>query len=243
MVWRSGFQSLVEALYPATCLSCEARIEGAAGLCSRCWISSHFIAGLVCNACGTPLTGASNELETCDECIETPRIWSAARAVFLYEEHARKLVWELKYADRPEVARAAGGWLWQALKPILPENPLVTAVPLHWTRLLKRKYNQSELLALALCSEAGIKHVPNLLRRVKRTPQLVGLDRDERQRWLNGAITAPTKRRPIISGRHIVLVDDVMTTGATLTAATQALQTANAASVTALCLARAAKRD
>lgn len=243
MVWRRGIQTVVEALYPSACLSCGLPVDGQAGLCAKCWLSSHFIAGLVCNSCGKPLIGRSQEAETCDDCLDNPRPWLAARGVFLYEERARNLVWSLKYSDRSEIASAAGPWLLRAISPVLPENPLVVAVPLHWTRILKRKYNQSELLARELARSGNLEHAPELLKRIKRTPELAGLKKDARETALQDAIAVRPSQRARAEGRNVLLVDDVMTTGATLESATNACLAQNAASVSAVFLARAAKND
>ena len=243
MVWRRGIQTVVEALYPSACLSCGKPVEGQAGLCAKCWLSSHFIAGLVCNTCGKPLIGQSHEAEICDNCLNNPRPWSAARGVFLYEERARNLVWGLKYSDRSEIASAAGPWLLRAISPVLPENPLIVAVPLHWTRILKRKYNQSELLARALAKSGNFELAPELLKRVKRTPELAGLKKDARENALQGAIEVRQSQRARVERRNVLLVDDVMTTGVTLESAAKACLAQHAASVSAVFLARAAKND
>ncbi len=243
MSWRSGIQTVVGAIYPATCLTCANPVEGGRGLCTECWPHSHFISGLVCDACGCQLIGASNETELCDDCLSEQRGWTRGRSVFAYQDGGARLVWDLKYRDRPEIATTAGAWLLAALKPILPDDPLIAPIPLHWTRLLKRKYNQSELLSAAMCRAGGLVHAPRLLKRVKRTPTLLNLDKDERAEVLAGAIVVTQKMKPNVQGRNVVLVDDVMTSGATMNEAAKACLASGAASVSAVFLARAAKND
>lgn len=243
MGWRAGIQTVVQTLYPSTCLSCATPTEGGAGLCSPCWVGSHFIAGLVCDGCGVSLMGTSGEDELCDDCLKEPRNWAKGRAVFLYKDGARKLVWDLKYADRSEVATAAGPWLAAALAQIKVEDPLIAPIPLHWTRLLKRKYNQSELLSQALSRTSGSEHAPGLLKRVKRTPTLFNLSKEEREAALTDAIGVNSRFAPLLEGRNVVIVDDVMTTGSTMNAAAKACLSKGARSVNAVFLARAGKND
>ena len=148
---------------------------------------------------------------------------------------------ELKHGDRPEIARPAALWMARAGHSILQPDMLIVPVPLHWTRLLKRRYNQSALLAQALSQETGLSHCPDLLLRAKRTAMLDGKSLQQRFADLSGAIAVHTKRRHRIAGRRVLLVDDVMTTGATLGACAQACLNAGAADVCTLTLARVAK--
>lgn len=158
-----------------------------------------------------------------------------------YSGKARSLILALKHGDRPELARPAARWMAQAGREIIRPGLLVAPVPLHWSRLLRRRYNQSALLAQHLSRECGLDCVPDLLLRTRRTPVLDGKTAHERAKVLEGAIAAHPRRRHHILGRDILLIDDVMTSGATLSACTRVCQSAGANHIFVLALARVAK--
>ncbi|KKL04762.1 hypothetical protein LCGC14_2612820 [marine sediment metagenome] len=153
----------------------------------------------------------------------------------------RRLVLALKHGDRQEIARPAARWLVHAAQGILPEQALIAPVPLHWRRLLKRRYNQSALLAKALAGQTGHSWCPDLLQRTRHTPSLDGLSRAERFDVLQEAICVHPRRRHRIMRRPVILVDDVLTSGATLTACAEACIAAGSGPVFVLALARVAK--
>lgn len=199
----------------------------------------HFISGTVCEACGIPLPGETDGFRLeCDSCLRHPKPWSQGRSALLYEGQGRKLVLALKHGDRTEIAGPAASWLHRAAEPLLDGDPLICPVPLHWTRLLKRKYNQSALLAAALASRGGWEHCPDLLRRARRTPSLEGKSREQRYRLLGSSIFVPQGRNHKVKGRAVLIVDDVMTSGATLSACTDACLQAGADEVQVAVLAR-----
>ena len=219
-------------------------MESDFGLCSLCWRETPFIGGTVCEGCGIPLQGAvdGHRIE-CDDCMQTLRPWRQGRAALLYADRARQLVLALKHGDRPDIARPAGAWLARAARPMIEPGTLIAPVPLHRTRLLRRRYNQAALLAAALAREVGADHCPDLLIRNRRTPKLEDVTAEERLEILRGAITAHPKRRHRMAGRPVLLVDDVMTSGATLAACAGACHAAGAGSVDVVVLARVAKDD
>ncbi|EAR53077.1 Competence protein F [Oceanicola granulosus HTCC2516] len=234
-------QSLLRAIYPAQCLLCEELTVEEQGLCPACWARTPFLFGLVCDLCGTALPGVDEGVPVhCDDCLRTARPWDRGRAALRYDEAARELVLRLKRADRTELARPAARWLGRAAAPLLEPAPLLVPVPLHRTRLLGRRYNQSALLAQALGRELGLPVAPDLLVRRVRTRPLAGRSHAERFALLADAIALHPRRR-LEEGGAVLLVDDVMTSGATLAASTEALRAAGAGRVCVLTLARAVK--
>ncbi|MEZ5799103.1 MAG: double zinc ribbon domain-containing protein [Paracoccaceae bacterium] len=235
-------QRAIRAIYPPQCMTCNALVASDFGLCAQCWRETPFITGLVCCKCGSPLPGEAADADAiCDECLQTARPWAQGRAAMLYGGNARKMILALKHGDRMELARPAGGWLRQAALPLLRPTTLLVPVPLHWTRMLRRKYNQSALLAAALAAAAGVEHCPDALRRHRNTGSQEGRDRDARFHNVTGAFSVHPGRAARVRDRSVLLVDDVMTSGATLAAAAEACLAGGAAEVSVLALARVAK--
>ncbi len=229
-------------IYPARCLSCGSVVDGDFGLCGPCWRDTAFIGGTICDACGVPLPGVEDvDTPHCDACLQTPRPWKCGRAAMLYRDTGRKLVLALKHGDRQEIAHPAGLWLLAAAKGIMTQNTLIAPVPLHWQRMIKRRYNQSALLAKSLSAQADRPMCPDLLQRFRRTRSLDGLGREERKSVMENAIRVHPRRRHRLIGRPILLVDDVMTSGATLAACTRACLEAGSGPVCVVTLARVGK--
>lgn len=237
-----GMQAAVRLIYPPQCLTCESLVTTDFGLCPRCWRETPFIAGLVCDCCGAPLPGDDpGHPVQCDDCLAIARPWSRGRAAMLYRDNARRLVMAFKHGDRLDLAKPAAGWLKRAAEPLLAPDTLVAPVPLHWLRLIRRRYNQSALLAGQLARLAALPHCPDLLIRRRNTRSQEGRDREGRFVNVAEAIRANPKRLWQMEGRPVLLVDDVMTSGATLGACADACLAAGAARVDVVVLARVAK--
>lgn len=237
----SGLQIGLDTLYPARCLGCGDVVDSDYGLCGPCWRDTAFIGGLICDCCGTPLPGnASDQGQRlrCDQCMKEPPPWTQGRAALIYGDTGRKLVLALKHGDRQEIAQPAGLWMANAVRDVVAEEALILPVPLHWQRMIKRRYNQSALLAKALAARLGLPWAPDVLQRVRPTPSLDGLNRVQRADVLADAIRVHPRRRHRIAARPVVLVDDVMTSGATLAACTRACLEAGAGPVKVVTLAR-----
>ena len=239
---RAGLQGALGLMFPPQCISCGAPTASDFGLCAACWRETPFVTGLVCDRCGTPLPGEDEgRAEYCDDCLTIARPWNRGRAALLYKDNGRKIVLALKHGDRMDLARPAGEWLWRAARPILAPGMLVAPVPLHWTRLFRRKYNQSALLSKSIARLAGLEHCPDLLIRTRRTHSQDGRDREARFANLSGALSVAPRHRGLVTGRAVLLVDDVMTSGATFAVAADACLASGAASVSVATLARVAK--
>lgn len=235
-------QSAIRFLYPAQCLTCEASTEADFALCSKCWGATAFISGLVCDACGMPLPGDDVSGDTyCDSCLIAPRPWSRGRAAVMYEGNARKMVLALKHGDRQDMVRLFGVWMAQSARPLLSQNTLLAPVPLHWKRMISRRYNQAALMGNAVAQQTGCAFIPDLLKRSRKTKIQDGMTRDERFENARGAFALQPKYAQEILGRNVLLIDDVMTSGATLSACTEACFQAGASDVSVLVLARVAR--
>ena len=237
-----GLQGALQLLYPPQCISCAAPVQSDFGLCADCWRDTPFVSGMICDQCGVPLPGSDpKERALCDDCMTIARPWDRGRAALLYQGNGRNLVLALKHGDRMDLARPSAAWMARAAASILTPGMLVVPVPLHWMRLFRRRYNQAALLSRAIAASAKLEHCPDAILRKRSTGNQDGKTRDARFANLVGAFSVPKAREPRIRDRDILLVDDVMTSGATFSAATEALFSAGARSVSVLALARVAK--
>ncbi len=226
-------------IYPPLCLSCSGETDSA-GLCAKCWTETQFITGHKCDCCGTPLLGDPDDVP-CDNCIRYPPVWSQGRAVAVYSGGARRISLALKHGDRLDMGPTLARWMVTAGADVMDGIDIVAPVPLHWTRMLKRRYNQAAELSKHIAKVGEITHVPDLLTRFKRTSMQMDMTRDERFENQREALKMTNRFTELIQGKRILMVDDVMTTGATLSACAQACISGGAAHVNVLVFARVAR--
>jgi ComF family protein len=230
-------RAVVDGVLPPRCLACGATVDEVEALCGPCWASISFFAPPWCAICGLPFPHPMGEDAVCADCARQQPSWDRARAVLRYDRHSRRLVLMLKHGDQTHLAGAFGRWMYRAGAEVLAGADLLMPVPLHWTRLFGRRFNQAALLARAIYSAGGPSVAADWLVRRRRTPSQGLLGPAARARNVRGAFAL--RRGRSVEGKRIVLIDDVLTTGATAEECARVLRRAGAASIGVLVLARA----
>lgn len=234
-------QAVLRLVYPPRCMSCGENVTEEGMLCGACRGDTPFIDGLVCDLCGQPQPGDNpDEIVHCDDCLTILRPWARGRAALLYAGRSKKMIMSFKHGDRVDLAQPMGRWLTRAIRPILRGDMVVVPVPIHWTRLIMRRFNQSAMLAGVVAEETGLRLLPDALQRRRRTRSQDGMTRTERFVNVADAIVPRQGAASAIGGKDVLLIDDVMTTGATLAASAEALHAAGANRVCVGVLARVA---
>ncbi len=229
---------MLDALLPLQCLSCGAVVAGPGLLCPTCWDGVVFLSPPYCDACGLPFEYDPGEGVLCGACCRQRPVYQRARAVMAYGALSRRLILAFKHGDRTDAAPALGGWLMRAGNDLIADADLVAPVPLHWTRLFTRRFNQAALLAQALRRHGGPPVALDLLIRRRRTPSQGRLGPAQRRRNVRGAFALRSSLVREIKGKRVLLLDDVLTTGATVSACARALLKSGAGAVDVLTLAR-----
>ena len=236
---RAVLGTALDLALPPLCPACREPVDGRA-LCSACWSKLSFITRPYCERLGIPFVYDPGPGILSMEAIADPPAYRRARAAVRFDEIARALVHALKYGDRLDLAPMMGRWVSHAGRELLAEADALVPVPLHWRRLWARRFNQSAMLAAAISAESSVPIAAGVLKRVKPTAQQVGLSRTERAANVQGAFRVPPEATAAVAGRRLVLVDDVLTSGATVDGCARALLRAGAANVDVLIFARVA---
>src|SRR5271163_1916055 len=235
--WSHAARLALDIALPTLCVACREPVDGD-GVCATCWAKLSFIAPPYCPRLGIPFVYDPGPDMLSMEAIASPPAYARARAAVRYDDVARTLVHALKYQDRTDLAPAMGRWMARAGRELLTDADALVPVPLHWKRGWSRRYNQSGALARVIERQTGVKLASEALRRVRPTQQQIGLSRAERASNVQGAFKVAADRKADIAGRRVILIDDVLTSGATAGACAQALLRAKAAQVDVLVFAR-----
>jgi ComF family protein len=231
-------QAFLDLVLPHRCAACGDIVAGDPGFCPACFHDLRFITAPVCAQCGTPFDVPVPASTRCGGCLASPPSWSAARAVWRYDGTARAPILRLKYGDRTDLAGLFSAHLHRLVNDMPTVDTLLVPIPLHRWRLFQRTFNQAGLLAQALAKRTGLPVSQTALHRIRRTRPQQGLTRSQRHLNMRAAFHVPAVARPLVQGKTIILVDDVLTTGATVEAAAKVLLRAGAADIKVVTLAR-----
>jgi ComF family protein len=227
--WRGA----LEFLTPSRCLTCQTPVQESASVCTECWQKLKLLDDPVCDVLGTPFAYDQGEGILSPAALADPPAWDRSRAAVIFDDQSKEFVHALKYRDQMEAGIFMARLMGSAGRKLIAEADVVVPVPLHYWRLWKRRFNQAAFLAQRIAKSAGKPFAPRLLIRHRATPPQVGLDAKERRKNVRKAF----KVRGSLEGKCVLLIDDVRTTGATLSACTDVLKSAGAARVWVLTFA------
>ncbi|MCE9520987.1 MAG: ComF family protein, partial [Alphaproteobacteria bacterium] len=232
-------RAVLDLVLPPLCLKCREPVAAPQSVCAACWKELRFLGPPQCAQCGLPFPHALGAGVKCAICIARPPVFELARSAVAYDDASRDLILSFKHADRLEAVPLFARWIATAGQEALVGADMLVPVPLHWRRLASRRYNQAAVLALALGKLTALPVETGLLTRVRATPSQ-GEMPSARARAKNVVRTfaVAEKAKPRLAGRKVVLVDDVLTTGATLNACAKVLGKSGAAAVSFITLAR-----
>ncbi|MDD3370621.1 MAG: ComF family protein [Alphaproteobacteria bacterium] len=238
MSWTLLFSRLIDLLLPPLCLLCDEPVPDRATLCPDCWKKVQFISHPFCARCGTPFDFPVEDGTLCGSCLADPPPFAKARAAMVYDDASKRLVLNFKHGDRLHSAKALANWMSLAGADLLGGADALVPVPLHRRRLFARRYNQSAILAQQIGLASGKPVLVDALLRIRNTPQQKELKRKERKDNVHGAFAVPPEKKNDIGGKTLVLIDDVLTTGATAQECARTLLAEGAEAVHVLTLSR-----
>jgi len=236
-LWARTTRVALDLALPTLCAACREPVAGE-GLCAACWSQLAFLEPPYCERLGIPFVYDPGPGILSMQAIADPPAYGRARAAVRYDDIARTMVHALKFHDRVDLAPVMGRWMARAAAPLLADAELIVPVPLHWRRSFSRRYNQAGALAREIGRRSHVPVARDALQRIRPTEHQIGLSRAERAANVQGAFKVPPERKAEVQGRRILLIDDVLTSGATVDACARALLRARAKAVDVAVFAR-----
>jgi ComF family protein len=237
-------RAVLDAMLPPRCPACGEMVAAQGSLCPACWTQLRFIAEPAYQRCALPVPQAAPGLVVCPTCIADPPVYQRARAALRYDPACAPMILAMKHRAKLQAVPAFGGWMTRAGQDLFEGADALVPVPLHRWRMLKRGFNQSSLLADVVSSRAGVPSFKDVLVRRHATRSQQGLGAAERlYNITSGSFEVAARRRSQVEGRRLILVDDVLTTGSTLSACADVLLRSGAANVDVLALARVVRDE
>ncbi|MCI3131674.1 ComF family protein [Phenylobacterium aquaticum] len=235
--WISALRAGLDLIFPPQALDDGPRPQSV-GLSPEAWSRITFLDDPVCDGCGVPFEFHQGPGVRCAACMARPRAFDRARAACLYDDASRGPILQLKHADRTDLSPLFARWISRAARELIAEADVIVPVPLHPTRLLRRRFNQSAEIARPLARLTGLAYLPDALRRVRATETQGGKSGGGRRRNVAAAFAVPASQARRLAGRRVLLIDDVLTTGATAEGCARALKGAGAQCVNLAVIAR-----
>lgn len=230
-------QAFLQIVLPPTCISCSDIVEMQGQICGSCWGDVAFIGKYKCHCCGLPFAFDMGKSAHCQHCIATKPEFKKVRAVCKYEGTGRRLAAKLKFHDKTHIAGSMGRMMFNAGAEVLKGADIIAPIPLHKRRQFWRKYNQAALLANELANyDAEKEYASQLMKRIRATIPQTQLAYAKRQENVEDAFVVDDTID--VQGKTILLIDDVMTTGATMNSCAKSLKDAGAKKVNGLVFAR-----
>jgi ComF family protein len=232
---------LIDFVIPPRCILCQAIIITPGYVCGECWGKLSLISNPYCDQCGFPFEFEVDAHMACGPCLKNPPAYGKARSTLVYDDASKSLILKFKHGDGTYLAPAFTDWMFQAGAELFTSADFLIPVPLHWQRLIRRRYNQAALLTKGLAHKTKKPALLNALKRIKNTPSQGHLTASEREQNVKNAFTLNPRYTNRLKGKRVLLIDDVLTSGATIKACTKVLLKHEILSVDILTLARTVK--